>query len=313
MLGVILRRLAWAIPLLFIVSVLTFVLLALTPGDPASTILGTAATPENIAALREQLGLNEPWYVQYWNWLTAALSGDLGTSLISKTPVIDQLMARLPVTVSLVLVATIVSAVFGIAFGVFSAVRRGRIGRLTDAFSMLGFAIPNYWLGLILVFVFAVQLRLLPATGYTSLLEDPRAWLASLVLPVITLSVGGITMIAKNTRDAMSDAMAREFIDNLRAEGWSEGRIVFRHALRNASIPIVTAVGVFFVGVLGGTVLVENVFALPGLGGLAVTSTLSHDIPVLQGVTLFFCIGVVLVNLVVDIVYGLLNPKARTS
>ena len=309
----ILHRLLWTVPLLFIVSVLTFVLLALTPGDPAAAVLGTAATPENVDALREQLGLNQPWYLQYWNWLTSALTGDLGTSLINRTPVIGQLTSRLPVTLSLVAAATVVSAVFGIAFGVFSAVRGGWAGRMTDAFSMLGFAIPNYWLGLILVMVFSVQLRLLPATGFTPITDDAGKWLASIALPVITLAVGGITMVAKNTRDAMRDVMGRDFIDNLRAEGWSEGRIVFRHALRNASIPIVTAIGVFFVGVLGGTVLVENVFAMPGLGGLAVSSTQSHDIPVLLGVTLFFCTGVVIVNLIVDIVYGLLNPKARAS
>ncbi len=313
MLGLILRRLAWTIPLLLLVTILTFVLLALTPGDVAATILGSSATPDQIAALRESMGLNDPWIVQYWRWLSSALTGDLGTSLINKTPVISQLNSRLPVTLSLVIGATVVSAVVGVAFGVFSAVRGGWAGRVTDALSMLGFAIPNYWLGLMLVLVFAIELRVLPATGFTAPTENIGKWLTSMLLPVITLSVGGITMIAKNTRDSMRDVISRDFIDNLRAEGWSEARIVFRHALRNASIPIVTAIGVFFVGVLGGTVLVENVFAMPGLGGLAVSSTQSHDIPLLLGVTLYFCIGVVIVNLLVDIFYGLLNPKARAA
>lgn len=313
MLPLIGKRLLWAIPLLLAVTLLAFVLLGLTPGDPARSILGPTATDAQLEALRLSLGLDQPWYVQYWNWLTGAVTGDLGTSMSSKTPVVSQLAARLPATLSLVVGATVVSSVLGIAIGVFSATRGPIAGRFTDAFSMLGFAIPNYWLGLVLVALFSVRLGWFPATGFTPLTESPGKWIASITLPVITLAVGGITMIAKNTRDAMRDVMARDFIDVLRAEGWSEHHIVYRHALRNASIPVVTAIGVFFVGVLGGTVLVETVFAMPGLGGLAVGATSAHDIPVLLGVTLYFCIGVVLVNLLVDLTYGLLNPKARAS
>lgn len=312
MLRLIAFRLLWAIPLLLVVSVLTFLLLGLTPGDPARALLGPTASADQLEALRVSLGLDQPWYVQYWNWLTAAVTGNLGTSITTKTSVSDLLNARLSPTLSLTIGTTIVSAVVGIALGVFSAARGGWAGRLTDAFAMLGFAIPNYWLGLVLVGLFAVQLGWFPATGYSPLEDGVGAWLRSITLPVITLSVGGVTMIAKNTRDAMRDVLNRDFIDCLRAEGWSEPRIVLGPALRNAAIPIVTTIGVFFVGVLGGTVLVESVFALAGLGGLALTSTSSHDIPVLLGVTVYFCIGIVLVNLLIDIAYGWLNPKART-
>ncbi len=313
MLTLVIRRLLWAVPLLVIVSLLAFVLLGLTPGDPARSILGPQATEAQLEAVRLSLGLDQPWYVQYWNWLTAALSGDLGTSMSSKTPVLAQLNSRLPVTLSLVVGATLVSSVLGIALGTYSAVRGGALGRFTDALSMLGFAIPNYWLGLVLVALFSVRLSWFPATGYVAFADSPSRWLLSIALPVITLAVGGITMIAKNTRDAMADVLTRDFIDVLRSEGWSESRIIYRHALRNAAIPVVTAIGIFFIGVLGGTVLVETVFAMPGLGGLAVGSTERHDIPVLLGVTLYFCIGVVIVNLLVDVAYGLLNPKARQS
>ncbi|WP_062378324.1 ABC transporter permease [Demequina pelophila] len=313
MVRLILRRLAWSVPLLVVATMLAFLIVDLIPGDPARVILGPTATAEQVEALRVSLGLDRPWFVQYLAWLGDALRGDLGTSVISKTPVIDQLNARLPATLSIVVGATVVSAVLGVALGVFSAVRGGWAGRAADVFAMLGFAIPNYWLGLVLVAVVAVQLRWLPATGYTPLTESPWEWLKALILPVITLAVGGVTMIAKNTREALRDVLARDFIDSLRADGWSESRILVRHALRNAGIPIVTAIGVFFVGVLGGTVLVESVFAIPGLGGLAVAATPAHDLPVLLGVTVYFCTLVVIVNLLVDVTYGVLNPKVRAA
>ncbi len=313
MLKLVVYRLLWAIPLLLIVSVLTFVLLGLVPGDPARAILGPYATDDQLDALRTSLGLDQPWYAQYWSWLSHAVTGDLGTSISTKTSVSDLLIARLPSTLSLAVVTTLASATLGITLGVFSAVRGGWAGRVTDAFAMLGVAIPNYWLGIVLVGLFAVQLGWFPATGFTPITDGFGPWARSLVLPVTTLCIGGIPMIAKNTRDSMREVLARDFIDCLRASGWSDRRIVLGPALRNAAIPVVTAVGIFFSGVLGGAVLIEMVFALPGLGRLAVSSTSSHDIPVLLGVTVYFCIGVVLINLLVDIAYGWLNPKARLS
>lgn len=306
------RRLLRSVPMLFVVSLLTFVLVSLSPGDPAVTVLGTNATAAQYAAVRRQLGLNLPLWSQYWHWLVGALQGHLGNSLFSSQSVTSILGARLIVTLTLVILATAVSAVVGVGLGVLSSLRSRAVARTTDVVSMLGFAIPNFWLGLILILVFAVKLRLLPATGWIPFSSSPAGWLRSLVLPVVTLAAGGATGIAKQTRDSMSDQLSQEYILALRATGISERSIIFRHALRNAAIPVVTVIGLFFVGMLGGAVLIEQIFTLPGLGSEAVTATSSHDLPVIQGVALCFAIIVVIVNLIIEVAYGWLNPKART-
>jgi peptide/nickel transport system permease protein len=305
------RRLVLAVPLLFAVSVLTFVLTALAPGDPAATILGASASPEKIAELRRQLGLDEPLWTQYWHWLSNAVHGNLGESLITSQSVTSALATRLPVTLSLVTCAALLASVLGVALGMFSALRGGFLGRATDVLAMFGFAIPNFWLGLVLVDLFAVQHRLLPATGYVSISDSLWGWLRGLVLPVITLAVVGITGITKQTRDAIRDVMNQDYIAALRADGVPESSIIFRHALRNAAIPIVTLIGVFFIGMLGGTVLVESVFVMPGLGSLAVSSAQTGDLPMLQGIVVVFCVIVIVANLLVDVIYGLLNPRVR--
>lgn len=305
------RRLLLALPLLFVVSALSFVLTALAPGNPAATILGSSATPEQIDALSRQMGLDNPLWVQYWDWLRDALTGDLGESLLSSQSVASTLSARLPVTLSLVLGGTLVSAVLGVALGAFSAIRGGAMGRATDALATLGFAIPNFWLGWVLVDLFAVRAHLLPATGYTDFAESPSGWLESLILPVATLAAVGVTGIAKQTRDSMQEVMSRDFITALRADGLSERRIIFRHALRNAAIPVVTLIGVYFIGMLSGSVVVESIFAMPGLGSLVVSSAQSGDLTTVQGIVVILCIAVVIANLVVDCAYGWLNPKAR--
>ncbi|MGI6870551.1 MULTISPECIES: ABC transporter permease [Amycolatopsis] len=307
----VLRRLTIAVPLVFIVSVLTFVLESLAPGDTARTILGTNYTPEGYAQLHEKLGLGDPVLVQYWHWLTDAVRGDLGVSPISGLSVGSEIVNRMGVTLSLIVGTTLVSALLGVALGVLSAVRGGRLGKAIDVFSLLGFALPNFWLGLVLITGLAVTVRLFPATGYVPLTASPSEWVASLVLPVITLALGGAAAVAKQTRDSMSDALDAEYVYVLRANGASERSLVLRHALRNAAIPVVTVVGLLFVGLLNSTVLVEGVFAMPGLGGLAVQATTQHDLPMIQGVAVTFTIVVVIVNLLVDLLYGWLNPKVR--
>ena len=209
--------------------------------------------------------------------------------------------------------ATLLAAVIGIGLGAVSAVRHGMSGRAIDVLAMLGFAIPNFWLGLVLMEIFAVKARLLPATGYISPGQSVTGWLQSLLLPVITLSAAGVTGIAKQTRDSMRDVLALDYIDLLRAGGVPGWRIIAAHALRNAAIPVLTMIGIFFVGMLSGTVVVESVFGMPGLGSLAVTATSQHDLPVIQGIAVLFCIMVVAVNLVIDLAYGWVNPKARVS
>ncbi|MER2133321.1 MAG: ABC transporter permease [Arthrobacter sp.] len=306
-------RLGLAVVLLVVVSALTFGLTAIAPGDPVATILGSGATPEAVAAMRISLGLDDPIVVQYWRWLQDAVVGDFGTSMVSGQAVSAAIGDRLPVTLSLVLLATAVSAVAGIALGMISAIRGGVLGRITDVLAIGGYVIPNFWLGLMLVLIFAVQFAWLPATGYVGFAQDPPGWLRSLILPIIAVSLMGVTAIAKQTRDAMRQVMGTEFIMVLRADGFSERRIIFSHALRNAAIPIVTGTGVLFVGMFGGTVLIESVFVLPGIGTLAVSAARSGDITTLQGVAVVFCLVVIVANVIVDLLYGWLNPKVRTQ
>jgi len=299
--------------LLWVVSTITFVLQALIPGDAAVEILGGEASPEAIHALQNQLGLNKPIYSQYWDWLTKAVHGNLGTSLVTGKPVAHELNAKLPITLSVVIGATVVAVLIGVSLGILSATRGPRVARTVDAASAFGLAVPHFWLALILVEAFAVTLRVFPATGYVPFTSSPVEWGRSLVLPVIALGVGGATLVAKQTRDQMMEVMSRGFIMNLRANGLSERSIVFRHAARNAAIPVVTVVGLIFIGALGGTVFVETVFVLPGLGAAVVNATNFHDLPVVQGIAVYFTLIVIAANLCIDLSYGWLNPKVRKT
>ncbi len=307
----ILRRILTSVVLLLVVSMITFLLESLTPGDAAQLILGQDYTPQAYAQLREELGLNDPLYLQYWHWLSGIFHGSLGISVASKASVASILSDRLPVTVSLVLLCLVVSAIVGIGLGVGGAVRGGLLGRALDALSLIGFATPNFWLGLVLATLFGVELKLLPVTGYTALDDSVWGWLKGLVLPVITLAAGSTASIAKLTRDSMLDAMSREFIRALRARGIGEPSVIMKHALRSAALPVATALGMQFINQLSGAVLVETIFALPGLGTAALDATNGHDFPILQGVVLYFTLMVVAVNLVLDLAYGWLNPRVR--
>jgi peptide/nickel transport system permease protein len=313
MLSMIGRRLALSLPLLIIVPTVTFLLAALIPGDVARTILGADASQAQYLQLRQSLGLNQPLLTRYFDWLGNALHGNLGTSLFWQQPVAALMDSRLEVTLSLVIGSTVVAAVIGVALGTGAALRAGLAGRIVDAVALAGLAIPNFFLGLLLVSWFAVTLRVFPATGYVSITQSPSQWLSSLVLPVITLAVPGVAVVAKQTRDSMREVLERPFIRTLRAAGVSGRSIIARHALRNAAIPVVTVVGIIFVASLSGTVLVETVFALPGLGGLVVQATTQHDLPLIQGITVYFTIAVIAVNLLVDLTYSWLDPRVRVS
>jgi peptide/nickel transport system permease protein len=300
-----------AVPLLFVVSALTFVLVSLTPGNAAEEILGTSATPEEYAAFNRALGLNLPLYEQYWDWLRRALAGNLGESIFTGQPVTQAIGQRLPVTLSLLIGALLVSVVIGVGLGVFSALRGGATGRAVDALALIGFSLPAFWVGAELIVIFAVWQHWFPATGYVSVTDSPGGWLQLLILPVTALSLYGIAATAKQTREAMLDVLASEYIRIARANGISPRAIVFRHALRNASLRAITVVGLQAVGLLGGTVLVENVFALPGLGSLMVTAAAQHDLPVVAGMVVYFTLIVVVINLAVDLAYAWLNPRVR--
>ena len=311
-LRVVVRRLALAIPLLFVVSALSFLLVSLTPGDAAQQILGPDASPEAYSSLRHELGLDKPLYGQYWQWVSHAVKGDLASSVITGEHVSKTIGDRLPVTLSLVLGSLLVTTLLGIGLGVFSAVRGGVPGRIVDGLSLVGFALPGFWVGAVLISVFAVSVRWFPAVGYVPFAESPSQWLRSLVLPVTALALHSVAVLAKQTREAMLDVLGSEHIRMAHASGIPP-RFIFLLALKNAAIRVVTIVGLQTVGLLGGTLFVEQVFALPGLGYSLVNGTLQHDLPVVQGITVFFTVIIVVVNLMVDLAYTWLDPRVRTS
>ncbi|MEN2740637.1 ABC transporter permease [Microbacterium sp. X-17] len=309
----VLNRLLVAIPLLFVVTLLSFLLVSLTPGDAARAILGDQASADAYDSLRHELRLDQPLFTQYTDWLGKAITGDLGTSIFTGEDVTHMVTERLPVTLSLLVGALLVTAILGTLLGIISAVRGGVLGRILDSFSLVGQAVPAFWAGAILIAVFAVALRWLPPTGYVPLEKSPGEWLRALILPVVALSIGGLASVARQTRDAMLEAFSSEYVRAARASGVSTRSIIFRHALKNAGTRAVTVFGLMAVGLVGGTVLVEAVFALPGLGSLTVNAVVQHDIPVIQGIVIYFTIMVVLINLLVDVSYVWINPKARTS
>lgn len=313
MLRIILRRILISIPLLFVVSILTFVLQSFLPGDPARTVLGVDATEEQYRALRDQLLLDEPVLTQYWHYLKGVFGGDLGSSIYTGQDVIVTLGQRIPVSLALIVGGVLVSLVIGVAFGVFSATRGPLVRRTVDVLSLVGFALPSFWVGLVLAAIFAVALGILPATGYVPFEVSPQLWFMALVLPVAALALNGIASIAKVARDGVMTAMSQDYIRTLRASGVPERSLIWKHALRNSGLGLVTMAGLIFVAALSGTIMVETVFVLPGLGSLAVDATNRHDIPVLQGVALAFTVLVVIVNLLVDIAYGIIDPKVRVS
>lgn len=304
-------RLVRSLVMLGLVSLLTFVLTAIAPGDPATTILGSSATPDQVAKLNSELGLDQPIWEQYVHWLTQAVTGDFGQSLVTSQRVSEAVSSGLPVTLALVVGGTLFAATVGIVLGTVSAIRAGWLGRAIDVLATVGLALPNFWLGWILVAIFAVNLRVLPATGYVPLDQSPLEWFRSLILPVLTLAAVGVTGIAKQTRDSMRETLSREFVKAWLADGIPRRRVVLRHGLRNAAIPVVTVIGLYFIGMLSGTVIVESVFAMPGLGGMSVSAARSGDLPMIQGVVVTLCIGVVIVNLALDLAYAWLNPKER--
>lgn len=307
------RRLLLSLPLLLVVVTATFLLVALIPGDVARTVLGPTATQAQYESLRHSLGLDQGLATRYLEWLRGLAHGDLGTSLVAHQPVTTLLDARLGVTFSLVVGSTLVAAVVGVGLGVAAALRTGPLGRAVDAIALVGLAVPNFFLGLVLVAWFAVALPIFPATGYVDPSASVGGWLGSLVLPTVTLAVPGVAIVAKQTRDGMREALGQPFVTTLRAAGLTRRSIVYKHALRSAAVPVVTVLGLVFVGALSGTVLVESVFAMPGLGGLAVQATTEHDLPLVQGVAVYFTLIVIAVNLLVDLLYGRLDPRVRVS
>jgi peptide/nickel transport system permease protein len=259
--------------------------------------------------VRQQLGLDRPIPEQYWHWLTNVLHGNLGSDLFSGQPVANTLNGQLGTSLSIISVTLVIAAVLGVGAGVVSAVRGGLIGKALEVATAVGFAVPNFWLALVLIEIFAIKIPMFPATGHVPLGENPVGWAQSIALPVITLAAGATTFIARQTRDSMMRVLARDFIIALRAHGLPMRSIVFKHALRNAAVPVVTTLGLMFIGLLGGTVFIENIFAIAGIGQQAVNASLTHNLPMIEGVALYFAVVVVVVNLLVDVSYRFLSPR----
>jgi peptide/nickel transport system permease protein len=302
-----------SIGLVLLVVAIAVSMESLIPGNAAYTILGPSGTPAEYHQLVVQMGLDEPLWGQYWTYLSHVVDGSLGTSTFSGESVAQLIFQRLPVTLSLLAYSILISAVVGGLLGMTSAIRGGIIGRVVDALSLVGFALPNFLVAIVLIVLFAVTLRLLPATGYVSPSQSFTGWIASLTLPAVALSLVGVASVAKQTRDAVSDILSREYIGMLQACGLRRRPLIYRHVLRNAAVPVITILGILVVVNLSGSVFVETVFALPGLGSQLVGATQAHDLPVVEGTALCFAVAVAVVNLLVDLCYGLLNPKIRIA
>ena len=314
MLRLIVQRLLALVPLLFIVSVLTFSFTSFLPSDPVDLILGDTGTTEQHEMLRERLGLNEPIHLRYLQWLGRAVQGDLGTSFFNSVSVMGAVMQRLPVTFSLTAMSALIAIVIGVAAGVAAALRpQSWVDRFATLGATFGQAVPNFWFGLILVAIFAVNLRWFPATGFTPLTDSPGEWLRSVILPSIALGTSSSAAIARQVRSAMVGVLQQDYIRAARAQGLSTKRVIFRHALTNAMVPVVAVLSFQITVLLGGALIVEQVFAINGLGTLAIGAVRQQDIPMLQGLVLVMVGLVVAVQLVTDVIYGLLNPKARPS
>lgn len=313
MIGRIVRRMLEAILLVFLVASASFILIQLTPGSPADIILGTNATLEGIAKINHALGLDQPLPVQYFNYITSLARLDLGRSLINNQAVDVIVVSRLPVTMSLAVLATIVSSAVGILAGAVAATHGGVADRVITTLSGVGLALPAFWVGAVLVLLLGIRLQLLPAAGYTQPSESVTEWISHLVLPVTALALGQVAGITRQTRGSMLTEAEKPYVRALMAAGVSRRSIVWRHMLRNASIPVVTTLGLQFVGVLGGAVVIEYLFALPGIGTALMSAATTHDIPILQGLVVLSAVVVLIVNLVVDVLVVFLNPKARRA
>jgi peptide/nickel transport system permease protein len=313
MLRFVVRRLAGGAVLLFVISLLSYLLLSIPDNDVGRQLLGQSADQAAVDAKNAALGLDRPVLVQYLDWLSHAVRGDLGTSWFTSEDVTQAIANRLPVTVSLMVGVTLVTAVVSFLLGVWAGVRRGAADRFVQVLGVAGYALPGFLVTLVLVLVFAVKLDWFPAIGYTPFAESPGGWLSTITLPVASLSIASVAGVSQQVRGAVIDVLRQDYVRTLRARGLSAPRIVFKHVLRNASAPALVLLGMQFVGLLGGAVLVEQIFGLPGIGSMTVTYTSRGDIPVVMALVMLTVVGVVLINLVTDVLIGWLNPKARRS
>ena len=307
------KRLGLAAATILVVSILVFLLVHSGNGSPGTVALGVTGSPEEIEAYNDRIGWNDPLISQYLGWLGSAITGDFGVSFTDGRDVLDDILIRLPVTASLAAGATLLSAILGVVLGVTAAVRRGLADRIVSGFAGVIVAVPSFWLGIVLIFILAVQNSVLPATGYVPLTDSPSRWALSLVLPVLTLGIGGAAFVARQTRASMMEALAQEHIRTLRATGTPTWRILYIHALRFASLPIVASIALQFIALFGGSVIIEQLFAMPGLGVAIQGAVGTADSSTVQGIVVVATVVVVIVNLVLELVSAFLDPKLRAS
>jgi peptide/nickel transport system permease protein len=309
------RRLLITVPLLVLISFAVFSLVLIIPGDPAVTLAGgTRANLVEIANIRHQLHLDQPFWKQYFDWLNHAIHGNLGGSLFQHQSVASGIAAHFPVTLSIAVGGMVVSVLLGIPAGIISGVRpRSLQDRAVTLGSSLGVAIPDFWLAIMLVTLFAVDFHLLPALGYIPFRQSPALWAKDLLLPWLALGLGGAATIARQVRGAMIDTLDQDYIRTARAKGLPPRAVIGKHALKNALSPAVTVIGISFGYLLGGTVIIEQIFSLPGIGIYVLQAIADKDLPIIQGVVLITALAFVVINLVVDIIYGYLNPKVRLA
>lgn len=308
------RRLAGAFLVLVLVSLMSFALIWLVPGDPAAAFLDASATPEQVAKLRSALGLDLSLPQQMLGWYGRVLSGDLGQSILLNRSVTAALIERLPVTLSLAALALAFAAFFGVVAGIVAAVNHNRWpDQAVMTTALLGLSVPDFWLGLVMVLVFAVSLGWLPSGGFTPFLQSPAEWLRGMILPALTLGLVQVGFIARMARASMLDTLSQDYVRTADAKGLAKLHVVLRHALPNAMIPILTVIGIVSGALLGGAVIVEQVFSIPGVGRLIVGAIASRDFPVLQGGLLFLAVVYLAINLVVDILYAVVDPRVRLA
>jgi peptide/nickel transport system permease protein len=309
-----LRRLAQIVPTLFFVSFLIFGLLQLLPGDPAIAMAGEERDPETIRYLREKFHLDEPLPMRYGHWLSGVLRGDLGESVRIQRPVVDLILEKLPVTLQLATMAMLIALVIGVTAGIVSAVKRDTwIDYAANVFALWGLSTPNFWLGILLILLFAVNLGWLPASGYVSPFEDLRGNLAAMIMPAFVLGNAFAAVLMRHTRSAMLQVLSSDYVRTARAKGLNERVVILKHALRNALIPVITLGALSFGELLGGTVLTETIFSIPGFGKLIVDAVFNRDYSVVQGVVLVTATVYIALNLLADLAYFAVNPRMRVQ